>query len=196
MSEVLTAETGRVTGSRASNRLRREGKVPGVVYGMGMEPVAVALAWPELRRALLAGGTNAPIRLSVEGREHLTLVREIQRHPIRREVTHIDFLAVDPDQAVDVDVPLVITGLEEGDEGSDLVLLLHALAVSAKPNAIPAEIGIDAAAARAAGGFHVADLQLPAGVVTSLEGDIALVTVASEEDLVVGDEADSSGDEA
>ena len=59
MPEVLTAETGRVTGSRASNRLRREGKVPAVIYGLGMEPISLTLTWTDLRRTLVDGGDLA-----------------------------------------------------------------------------------------------------------------------------------------
>ena len=133
MSEVLYAETGRETGSRASGRLRRDGKVPAVLYGLGLEAQAITLNWPDLRRALIDAGSAGSIRLSVGGVEHLTLVRELQRHPVRRDVSHVDFLAVDPDEAVEVDVSLVVGGLEEGDEGNDIELSLRSVTVSSKP---------------------------------------------------------------
>jgi large subunit ribosomal protein L25 len=186
MPEVLTVELGRPTGSRASNRLRREGKVPGVLYGLGMEPTAVAVVWPDLRRALVAGGLSSPIRLKVGGSEHLTIVREIQRHPVRRDITHIDFLAVDPDQPVSIEVPVTIVGLEEGDDAADLAQTVHALTVSAKPAAIPSELGVDANRVRELGTFRVADLQLPPGVTT--DADPETVLVATGADVEIRDE--------
>lgn len=184
MPEVLTVELGRPTGSRASNRLRREGKVPGVIYGLGMEPTAVAVEWPELRKALVAGGLSSPIRLKVGGREQLTIVREIQRHPVRRDVTHIDFLAVDPDQPVSIEVPVTIVGLEEGDDAADLAHTIHSLTVSAKPAAIPSELGVDASRVRALGAFRVADLDLPPGVTTDADPETVLVATGADVEII------------
>jgi large subunit ribosomal protein L25 len=184
MPEVLTVETGRPTGSRASNRVRHEGKVPGVLYGLGMEPTALAVSWPELRRALVAGGLSSPIRIRMDGREHLTIVREIQRHPVRRDVTHIDFLAVDPDQPVSIEVPVTIIGLEEGDDAGDLAHTIHAITVSAKPAAIPSELGVDAAKVRELGSFRVADLQLPDGVTTDVDPETVLVATGADVEII------------
>jgi large subunit ribosomal protein L25 len=184
MPEVLTAETGRETGSRASNRLRRTGKVPAVLYGLGMEPISVALDWPELRRTLAAGGLSSPIRLRVDGREHLTIVREMQRHPVRRDVTHIDFLAVDPDQPVAIEVPVVLVGLEPGDDAADLAIASHALVVTAKPAAIPGEIAVDAERVRELGIFRVADLELPTGVTTDVDPETVLVQGGADVEII------------
>jgi large subunit ribosomal protein L25 len=184
MPEVLTAETGREPGSRASNRLRRTGKVPGVLYGLGMEPVRLAVEWSDLRRTLVAGGLSSPIRLRVEGHEHLTIVREMQRHPVRRDVTHIDFLAVDPDQPVSIEVPVVLVGLEPGDDAADLAIASHVLTVTAKPAAIPAEITVDAARTRQLGIFRVEDLDLPAGVITDVDPETVLVQSGADVEIV------------
>ncbi len=99
MSEVtLTASTGRETGTRPSRRLRREDLIPGVVYGEGKDATVLSVDRKELRRALSTdAGQNALISLTVDGTTYLTVVKELQRHPVRREVTHIDFLTVDPD---------------------------------------------------------------------------------------------------
>ena len=89
MAEItLTAETGRTTGSRPSNRLRAEGKVPGVVYGLGGDPSPSPSTGGELRHALTTeAGLNALINLEVDGDTQLTIVKELQRHPVRRDVT-------------------------------------------------------------------------------------------------------------
>ena len=186
MPEVLTADTGRETGSRASNRLRREGRVPCVLYGLGREPLALSVSWPELRRALVAGGVSSPLRLQVSGQEQLSIVREIQRHPVRRDVTHIDFLAVDPDQEVTLDVVVVLVGMEEGDDAADLAQAIHNLSVTAKPAAIPAELTVDVAEVRRRNGFRVGDLRLPPGV--STDADPELLVVATGADVEIVDE--------
>ena len=111
MDLTLTAETGRTAGSRSSSRLRAEGRVPGVVYGLGRDAVAITLPWPELRRALSTeAGTNALITLDVDGERDLAIVKDLQRHPVRRNVLHIDFLRVDPDALVAIDVPIILVG--------------------------------------------------------------------------------------
>lgn len=189
MPDVLTAETGREIGSRSSGRLRREGKVPAVVYGLGMEPLAVSLTWVELRKVLVEGGMASTVRLSVGGTEHLTVIRELQRHPIRRDVLHLDFYAIDPDMPVTISIPLVLSGLEEGDDAGDIMLAVHEVDVTAKPNLLPSEIEVDAAAVREAGSLTVADLDLPAGVEVNTDPDVVLVTIVSTEELVVEDES-------
>ncbi|MGH8981434.1 MAG: 50S ribosomal protein L25/general stress protein Ctc, partial [Acidimicrobiales bacterium] len=89
---VLQAESGRPRGSSAARRLRREGKIPGVVYGHGTEPVSVAVVGRELRLALSGdAGTNALLSLEADGNTYLTVARELQRHPVRGTVTHVDF---------------------------------------------------------------------------------------------------------
>src|SRR3954452_17496515 len=148
MAEItLAAETGRATGSRASGRLRAEGKVPATVYGLGREPTTVSVVWRELRAALTTdAGLNALINLAVDGHEtELTIMKDMQRHAIRRDVLHVDFLRVSRDVAIEVDVPIVLTGEAEDITRNDGVVdhLLFQLTVRAKPGAIPNEISVD-----------------------------------------------------
>src|SRR5437762_1725073 len=110
MAEItLPARTGRPTGSRPSTRLRAEGKVPATVYGLGSQAVTVSVDWRDLRHALTTdAGMNALINLEIDGHaSELTIVKELQRHPIKRSVLHIDFLRVSRDVAIEVDVPIV-----------------------------------------------------------------------------------------
>src|SRR6516165_8427644 len=112
MAEItLVAEAGRPTGSRASIRLRRAGRIPGVIYGHGIEPVPVSVAGRDLRAALTTeSGMNALLSVQVDGQAHLTLAREVQRHPVRNTVVHVDFQIVRRDEVVSADVPLVVVG--------------------------------------------------------------------------------------
>ena len=196
MAEVLEAQTGRQKGSRPSGRLRREGSVPGVLYGLGMDPVAVAVEWPALRRALNAdGGVSAAIRLRVDGKEHLTLVKELQRHPVRRDVIHVDFLAVDPDVMVTVEISLVLSGIEDLPASlSDKVLLVtHRLEVTAKPGSIPAEMSIDVSGLGEGGEILLSDLVLPPGVTTETDPDTVLASIMGDGDM--GGSGESEGAE-
>ena len=108
---TLVAEPGRPTGTSASRRLRATGKVPAVLYGRGAEPRAITVDWRDLRLALTTDkGLNALINLDVEGTRTPAIVKEMQRHPVRRDVLHIDFLAVDVDKPIATDVPIVLEG--------------------------------------------------------------------------------------
>src|SRR5690349_1698961 len=102
MAVTLAAETGRPTGTGASRRLRGEGKVPGVLYGHGLEPVALTVDQRDLRHAL-HDGVHTILDLTVAGRTHLAVVKELQRHPVRRTVTHVDFVVVTAAEAREVE---------------------------------------------------------------------------------------------
>ena len=173
MAELtLTAETGRPTGSRPSNRLRAEGKIPGVVYGLGSDPKAVAVDWRELRQVLTTdAGLNALINLSVDGEEHLTIVKELQRNPVKRTVTHVDFILIDRDADIEVEVPVVLEGepvLVERENGT-VTQSLFSLTITAKPGSIPDQIVADISELEVGGAIRVADLPLPAGVRTEVD---------------------------
>jgi large subunit ribosomal protein L25 len=201
MAEItLQAETGRTTGSRPSGRLRGEGKVPGVVYGLGQEPQSVAVVWRDLRHALTGeAGLNALIDLHIDGASgDLVIVKEMQRHPVRRDVLHVDFLRVSRDQAITVEVPVVLHGEAQNVLSNDGVVdhVLYTLAISAKPADIPNEISVDITALQIGEAIRVGDLTLPDGVTTDVDPEDAIVTasVAQEQDL--GEAAEGEEGEA
>lgn len=172
MDVTLTAETGRTLGTRPSRRLRAEGKIPGVVYGLGGDPVPVAVNWSELRRVLTTeAGTNALIQLTVDGEPNLTIVKELQRDPVRREVIHVDFIRVDASAELEVEVPIVLVGeaTELAREGGLVDQELHHLLVKAKPADIPNEVEADISGLTASTPVRVGDIRLPAGVTTDVD---------------------------
>ena len=179
MALTLTAETGRVAGSRSSTRLRADGRVPGVVYGLGRDTVAVSVDWPELRRALSTdAGLNALITLDVDGQRDLAIVKDLQRHPVRRNVLHIDFLRVDPDATVAIDVPIVLIGEAKQVESRRGVVdhPLKSLTVNAKPSDIPSLIELVIDDLDIGDTVTVAELTLPAGVTTDVDPESPVVT--------------------
>jgi large subunit ribosomal protein L25 len=178
MDVTLTAEPGRTTGTRPSKRLRREGKVPGVVYGMGTEPTSITVDWKELRRVLTTeAGLNALIDLHVGDEANLTVIKDMQRDPVRRNVTHVDFMMIDRNVAMDFDIPVVVVGdmgkLEHEKGMADQ--LLYTLTVKAKPGAIPTQIDVDASELGIGDQIKVGDLQLGAGVETEVDPETVIV---------------------
>ena len=204
MAITLTASTGRIAGSRSSTRMRTDGLVPAVVYGLGRDSVAVSVPWPDLRRALMTeAGLNALITLDVDGQKDLAIIKDLQRHPIRRNVLHVDFLRVDPDAGVAVEVPLVLIGEAKKVESRRGIVdqPLKTLTVTAKPADIPSQIEIDITDLDLGESITVETLVLPAGVTTEVEGSIQLVLglatrFSIEDGATEGEAATSAADAA
>ncbi|HEX2576617.1 MAG TPA: 50S ribosomal protein L25 [Aquihabitans sp.] len=182
MAEItLKAETGRELGSGPSKRIRAEGRIPGVVYGLGTDPTPIVVEWKPLREALTTeAGLNALIQLEVDGNSTLTIVKELQRHPIKGDVIHLDFLRASADAEISVDVPVVLTGEAEDVERQDGTIdhLLFTLTVNAKPADIPNEISIDISSMQLGDAIRVGDVILPSGVSTDVDPEEAIVTAA------------------
>ena len=193
---ILKTDTTRELGTRPSRRLRREGRVPGVVYGMGGDSVAVAVDARELRSALNTdAGLNALLTLEVDGDRQLGLVKDLQHHPIRDEVIHVDFIRVDADVEVEVDVRMVLVGDAPAvtNEGGVVDQAAFSIRVLAKPEAIPNELSIDISAMTMGDTLRAGDIDLPDGV--ELVGDPE-EAVASTSTAVMEIEAPEVGDEA
>lgn len=179
MPEItLVAEPRHETGSRPSGRLRAVGKIPGVIYGHGLEPIPVAVDARDLRHALNTdAGVNALLDLQVDGTSHLTLARDLQRDPVRNVVVHVDFLVVRRDEVVSAEVPVVLTGeatkVRQGDGVVDQQVFT--LTVHATPGEIPAAIEVDISELAIGDAIRVSDLGLPAGVRTDVDGEEPVV---------------------
>ena len=199
MDEVsLVADVGRVKGSSESRRLRRAGKVPGVLYGHGIEPIDVAVGSRELRAALTSdSGLNALISIDVGGTKHLAMARQLQRHPTRRSIDHVDFLIVRRDEIITAEVPIHLVGEAEQVERADGMVehTMFTLEVHAKPADIPNAIEVDIS------GLGVGDLKLPAGVTTEVDPEESIVAgttprlaVETEADEAAATAAEDGGD--
>jgi large subunit ribosomal protein L25 len=195
---ILVAETGRPTGSPASRRLRATGKVPAVLYGRGAEPAPISVEWRDLRSALTTDkGLNALLTLKIGSRNTKAIVKEMQRHPVRRDVLHIDFLAVDVDKPITTDVPLVLEGEPEKVIRDDGVVeqILNVLIVTAKPDAIPGHIAIDVSDLEIGQHITVGDLQLPADVTTEADPEETIVTAKLTSLALAEEEEEEEGEE-
>jgi large subunit ribosomal protein L25 len=179
MAEItLVAETGRPVGSRAANRLRASGKIPGVLYGHGTDPLPIAVDARSLRAALSGeAGLNALLNLELGGKSQLAMAKDIQRHNVRGVVTHVDFLLVSRDEVITADVPVNLVGEAEAVQRGDGVVeqqLFH-LTIHAKPADLPNSIDVDVSDMQIGDTIRVDDLELAAGATTDLDGETPVV---------------------
>jgi len=183
-STVLIANTGRQTGSPSSRRLRADEKIPGVIYGHGMEPMSVTVDRRELRNAVSGGaGTNTVLDLMVTGPEgsrvYPAIIKDLQRHPVRRNVTHIDFLQVNLDGEITVAVPLRLAGeADKVAQGNGLVdPAVDTIEVVTTPRTIPDEFVIDISDMDMDTVIRLADVAMPPGVTPTGDPESPVVTV-------------------
>ncbi len=199
--------TSRDTGSsRTTRRLRREGRVPGVLYGLGVDPLSFAADARELRHAL--AGSGAVLDLSLDGEKTSAVLKESQRHPVRGEIIHVDLLRVDLDTAISAIVSVeVINGDESPGAklGGIVEQITREVHIEALPNAIPESIVFDAGALGLGETVGLDALAMPDGV-TLLDDAAAhavLLTVTlptidadAEDEQAIETETERVGDSA
>jgi large subunit ribosomal protein L25 len=179
-STVLVANTGRPTGSAAARRMRTADQIPAVLYGHGMTPVPVAVGRRDLRVALSgAAGLNTVLDLTVDGTVYPAIVKDLQRHPVRRTVTHVDFIQINLDEAITVSVPLRLEGEAPAVQaGGGLVdPAVDAIEVTTTPRTIPDEFVVDISAMEMDTVIRLSDIPMPPGVTATGDPDSPVVTV-------------------
>jgi len=200
MSEtVLLAESGRSTGSASARRLRTEDRIPGVVYGHGMDPVSVSVGRRDLRIALSgAAGLNTILDLTVDGEVYPTLVKDIQRHPVKRNVQHIDFIQVNLNEEVTVAVPVRLEGEAKAveAEGGLVDLTMNEIEVVTTPRNIPDEIVVDVSEMDMDSTIRVEDVSLPAGVTAVADPEYPVVTILTMRTPVLDAEEEAAAEAA
>jgi len=173
-------------GKGGSRKVRAAGKVPGVVYGLKVEPITVTFNEKELLTSLdKEKRRNTVLELSITGdggkSEKVTaMLREAQINPLSRRLVHVDFLRVDLDSEVHVTVPLVLTGKAIGTtNGGNLHQSLHVIPIAAKPAAIPTKLEVDVTPLEIGDALHVSDLKLGEGVRALLDPRDAIASVVA-----------------
>jgi large subunit ribosomal protein L25 len=176
----LAVNSRAADGSRAARRLRRSGRVPGIVYGGGSDPVSFDADARELRLAL--AGSGAVLDLSVDGgRATPVVLKEAQRDPVRGETVHVDLLRVRLDEAIHAVVPLELTGVEEAPgvkEGGVLEQITRELNVQALPTAIPESISHDVGELQIGETIALSALPAPEGVTLLDDPETVLATLS------------------
>ena len=164
----MNVELRSKTGKGISRQLRRADMVPGVVYGKGMDPMAVSIKYRELRDAMAGeGGQNNLITLVGGGclDQTMAIIADLQRDPLKRTYKHVDLHRVNMNEKLRITVPIVLKGTAIGvKEGGLLDLAHHELHVECLPNNIPDHIEIDITELKIATSIHVNEIPLPEGI--------------------------------
>jgi len=185
----LTATPRADRGKGVARKLRAAGQVPGVIYGHGREPQPLTVNAREFDRlAERVRITSTVIELALDGKTSRTLIRELQRDPIRRSVLHIDFQELVAGEKIVVSVPLRFIGTPDGVKNSGGILeeVIHQLHVRVDPSNIPDHIDVDVTPLTIGHGYHVSDLTLPEGVEVTEDPEqtVAIVSAPKAEEVV------------
>ncbi len=177
----LKAERRKYTGKGVARKLRQNGKLPAVLYGAGEDAVSLVLDAHEADLLFHAISVeNTLIQLTVDGDAPVaTLVREIQAHPYRAEILHVDFLRVEKGVELEVTIPLVLEGTPAGvrDQGGVLEQVLYEVSVLCIPSAIPESLSVDITGLSIGDSVHTDALSLPEGVRLNLDEPLTIAAV-------------------
>jgi large subunit ribosomal protein L25 len=178
--ETLRAQRRDESGSRPARRMRREGRVPAIVYGTSLEPVSISVDRRDLYSTLhTEAGLNALINLVLDDAEVLAVAREIQRDPVRGDITHLDLIQVSLDVAIEAEVHLEYVGVPVGvrEEGAFVEAIETTVMLMALPGSIPSSIEVDISELGIGDALRVDDLPMVEGVTYVTDPDRPLVTV-------------------
>lgn len=186
----LTAETRDEFGKGAARRIRREAKIPAVIYGHGEDPIHIVL--PGHATMLAARNPNAVLSLDIEGKNHLAMIKDIQRHAIRPEIYHLDLLTIRRGERVEVEIPVTVEG--EVAPGNLWTQPEQVIVVDVDALDVPEEVLVDIDGREDGQHVTAGDLELPEGVNLVSEEDLIIVNVSEEVEQDLGD--DEEGEES
>jgi large subunit ribosomal protein L25 len=175
------------TGKGSARSLRAKGQVPAIIYGHGREPQALAIDTRELEKLLSKiSAESTVIDLAMDGKSARTLIREIQRHPFKRQILHVDFQELVAGEKVTVRIPIVLSGIPEGVrvDGGILDQVMRELEIEVDPANIPNHVEVDVNPLRIGDSVHVRDIALPDGVELVGEADSTVCVVSAPRAVV------------
>jgi large subunit ribosomal protein L25 len=181
-SANLSVTARELSGKGAARSLRRDGRVPAVIYGHGREPQTLSINTRDLEKLLEhISAENTVIDLDVDGTASRTLIREIQRHPFKRQILHVDFQELVAGEKVIVRVPVILIGVPDGVrmDGGILDQTMRELEVEVDPANIPNHIEVDVTKMVIGSSLHVSDITLPDGVEVVADEDASVAVVSA-----------------
>jgi large subunit ribosomal protein L25 len=184
IASKLEAKSRTGSGKSSARQSRRDGLVPAIVYGPHLEnPISISVHADGVKAAIATPKKlNSVIGLSVDGTEHMVLLKDYQMDPVSRALLHADFIAVKETETVKVKIPLVLTGKSIGVlEGGILSQMRRELEVWSLPGAIPEKIEIDVTGLKIAMALHINDVKLPAGVNVKTHQNFTICVVTAPE---------------
>lgn len=192
----LNARARSASGRNAVREVRRQGNVPANIYGSRMAPMNLEINRREIETLLShSAGEHFLVDLQIEEdgkvRSNLSLIQEVQHHPVRGDVLHVDFHAVSADETIESEIPIETVGEADGVKnfGGILELILRALPIRCLPQNLPEILTIDVTDLNVGQSIHVRDLQLPEGVEAVLDGGVTVVAVAEPKVAAAADQA-------
>jgi large subunit ribosomal protein L25 len=199
IQQDMTASLRQEFGKGATHKLRQSGYAPAVLYGGGNEPITLAIDAKSLTQSLLRlHGHNAVVSLDIEGKKekkkHYVLIKDVQTDPVTDSVLHVDFLEIELEEEIVMDVPIQYTGTAKGvDLGGILNILEHTVKIKGLPLEIPDDIIVDVTPLElSSAGITCGDLAIPDNVTLEDEPDKVCVSIvapkAAEEEEVVEEE--------
>jgi len=182
----LAAQARPHVGRSAVKKIKQQGFVPGVVYGAKQQPQHVQIAARDIKDVLShATGEHLLVELEIadggKAVNSLALIQEVQHHPLRGDVLHVDFHAVSADEKIHAEIPIQTVGEPNGvrNFGGLLEVPMHSLEVECLPKDLPDLITIDVTALNVGEALHVRDIKLPAGVTAHVDADLTVVRVSA-----------------
>jgi len=179
---TLSAKARQTNGKGAARSLRRDGRLPAVIYGHAREPLSLSLGEREFERLLKKfAAENTVIELHIDGKMSRTLIREIQRHPVRRNVLHVDFQELVAGERMVVRIPIVLQGIPEGvrNSGGILSQIMQELECRVDPLNMPGKIDVDVTDVTIGHSIHVSEITIPEGVEVIDEPEATICIVAA-----------------
>ncbi|WP_258922140.1 50S ribosomal protein L25/general stress protein Ctc [Heyndrickxia coagulans] len=195
MADVLEAKKRQDKHHSFSRQLRRNGCIPGVVYGYQTENTPVYVNYAEFEKLLRENGRNAVLSLNVNGTQRNVMVHEVQTDPLKNKIIHVDFLAVNMSEDVDATVRVILSEESAGvKDGGVLQQALHELSITTKPDQIPDAITVDVSNLQVGENITVADIRGQYGFTINHEDTETICSVLpprQEEEISTGEQQES-----
>lgn len=194
--ELIKAERRTEFGKGAARRIRRDAKIPAVIYGHGAEPIHLTLPGHDTSMAIKHGGANTVLNIEVDGSVQLALTKQVQVDPIKGFVEHVDFVAVSKGEKVTVEVLVHVVG--DAERGALVVIEHSTVSVEAEATHIPEAIEVSVEGVAAGTQIHASDLSMPQGSTLLMDPEVLVVnvTVPAAEETAAGDSAEGEAGEA
>ena len=181
----LSARLRSESGSNAVKAVRSRDAVPAVIYGTTQEPTNIEVNRREMEILLShAAGESILVDLTIErgdsSSNHLAIIQEVQHHPLRGDIVHVDFHAVAADETIEASIPVEAVGEADGvkNYGGILEMIVRELPIRCLPKNLPEILHIDVAPLGVGASIHIRDLKLPDGVEATLDGDVTVLSIA------------------
>ncbi|MCZ9306900.1 50S ribosomal protein L25/general stress protein Ctc [Corynebacterium sp. c8Ua_181] len=176
---VIKAEARTEFGKGVARRLRRDWKVPGVIYGSHQEPVHFAVPLLDIQSLVRNNGVNAVLELEIDGEQYLTMVKHVDQNVLTLDIDHVDLLAIKRGEKVEVEVPVTLTG--EPAPGTMHIQDADVLMVEADVLNIPEELEVSIEGLEDGAVVTAADVTMPEGTTLVAEEDTVIVSISLPE---------------